>query len=196
MARKRKADHNSAVANALDLFWREGYAASTREIEEKTGLTRFTLQTAYGGKEGFFLDTLDAYLDQAEEGHFPDPDTSDLGDLADWFESLTEPGRIPLIEQKGCLAFNSITDFSRNNAEINKRVQRYLKMFETRALAILEKAHGTGALAVGLSPQDAGRILIDLLLGLHATIKAREGDATAQEHARSIAMLIRSWKLN
>ena len=196
MARKRKTDHDSAVANALDLFWSEGYSASTREIEEKTGLTRFTLQTVYGGKEGFFLDTLDAYLDQAENGHFPDPQTSSLEDLADWFESLTEPGRIPLIEQKGCLAFNSITDFGRDNVEINKRVQRYLKMFEDRALAIFQKAHANGTLAANISPQDAGRILVDLLLGLHATIKARENDAKAQQHANSIATLIRSWTRN
>ena len=58
MARKRNTDHDSAVTAALDLFWCQGYGASTREIESKTGLTRFTLQTAYGGKEGFYLSTV------------------------------------------------------------------------------------------------------------------------------------------
>ena len=194
MARKRKADHDTAVAAALDLFWSRGYEASTREIEEKTGLTRFTLQTAYGGKEGFFLDTLDAYLDRAEQHHFPDPTTCDLAGLADWFESLAQPGRIPLVDQKGCLAFNSIADFNRENAEINKRVQRYLQMFEDRVLAILERARSDGALITALEPADAATILVDLLLGLHVIIKAREDDAIAQQHARSVATLIRTWQ--
>ncbi len=196
MARKRKADHASAVTAALDLFWGQGYGASTREIEEKTGLTRFTLQTAYGGKEGFFLDTLDAYLDRAEDHHFPNPDVTDLAALADWFESLTEPGRIPLVDQKGCLAFNSIADFGRENIEVNKRIQRYLEMFEERMLVILEKARAGGTLIDGLTPTDAARILVDLLLGLHVTIKARAEDVVAKKHAGSIAALVRSWQLH
>ena len=193
MARKRKADHDTAIAAALDLFWSQGYDASTREIEEKTGLTRFTLQTAYGGKEGFFLDTLDAYLDRAEQLHFPDPETCDLAGLADWFESVAAPDRIPLIHQRGCLAFNSIADFDRGNAEINKRVQRYLRMFEERVRAILDQAASNGTLTPTLSPNDASRVLVDLLLGLHVTIKARVDDDVARQHAKSIAALVRSW---
>ena len=194
MARKRKADHDTAVAAALDLFWQQGYEASTREIEEKTGLTRFTLQTAYGGKEGFFLDTLDAYLDRAEQFHFPDPDTCDLQGLADWFESLTGTDRIPAIDQKGCLAFNSIADFGRENEEVNKRIERYLALFEERALAVLERAKSQGNLTLAVTPADAARILVNLLLGLHVTIKARKDDAAAHLHAASIAALIRGWQ--
>lgn len=196
MARKRKADHDTAVAAALDLFWSQGYDASTREIEEKTGLTRFTLQTAYGGKEGFFLDTLDAYLDRAEQHHFPDPDSCDLAGLADWFESLAEPGRIPLIDQKGCLAFNSIADFDRENDEINKRVQRYLRMFEERVSFILQRAKDAGILTDAITPNDASRVLVDLLLGLHVTMKARANDDIARQHASSIAVLVRGWQCN
>lgn len=194
MARKRKADHDSAVAAALDLFWSRGYDASTREIEDKTGLTRFTLQTAYGGKEGFFLDTLDAYLDRAEQQHFPDAERCDLAGLASWFESLVGPERIPTVEQKGCLAFNSIADFGRDNEEINKRIHRYLALFESRVLTILEKAQAGGTLSSAITPADAARILVDLLLGLHVMIKARQDDAVAHQHARSIAAMIQTWQ--
>ncbi|MEM7300345.1 MAG: TetR/AcrR family transcriptional regulator [Pseudomonadota bacterium] len=194
MARKRKTDHESAVASALDLFWSEGYSgASTREIEEKTGLTRFTLQTSYGGKEGFFLETLDAYLDRAEASAFPDPDSTDLGSLAEWFESLVVPGRIPSIDQKGCLAFNSIAEFDRANDAVNARIERYLTLFEERVSEILVNARADGDPLSRLAPDDAAKILVDLLLGLHVAIKARSNDDFAMGHARSIAVLIRSW---
>ena len=195
MARRRKTDHASAIDAALMLFWNQGYeGASTREIEKKTGLTRFTLQTTYGGKEGFFLDTLDAYLDRAEVNHFPDPVKTDLDGLADWFEKLVSPERLPRMDQTGCLAFNSISEFDRNNVQVNERIQRYLAIFETRVLQILEIAVDDGMLKAGINPHDMARILVDLLLGLHAVIKARSDDLIAKSHAASIAALIRSWK--
>lgn len=195
MSRQRKTDHESAVSAALELFWDQGYnGASTREIEKKTGLTRFTLQTAYGGKEGFFLDTLDAYLDRAETDHFPNPETFDIEALAIWFQELVAAGRIPLIEQTGCLAFNSINEFERGNVEINKRIQRYLNAFEDRVLVILRKSSERGELQKNMAIEQMAHILVSLLLGLHAAIKARSDDDLPQAHANSIATLIRSWK--
>ncbi len=195
MARQRKTDHDSAVSAALELFWSQGYSgASTREIEEKTGLTRFTLQTAYGGKEGFFLDTLDAYLDRAVACHFPDPKTFDLESLAVWFEELVTPGRIPQVDQTGCLAFNSISEFERGNVEINKRIQRYLSAFEVSVLTILQNSSQRGDIANGMPPKQRAHILVNLLLGLHALIKARTDDDLPVAHAKSVAALIRGWK--
>ncbi len=196
MARKRKADHDTAVAAALELFWAQGYGgASTREIEEKTGLTRFTLQTAYGGKEGFFLDTLDAYLDRAEAHSFPDPETFDLDALAAWFEQLAGSKRIPAIDQTGCLAFNSVSEFGRDNREVNARIERYLGSFEARVRRILQRAVADGQMR-DINTEQMARVLVDLLLGLHVVIKARSDDSMAQKHAKSIAALIRGWKKN
>ncbi|MEP1209253.1 MAG: TetR/AcrR family transcriptional regulator [Rhizobiaceae bacterium] len=195
MARKRNVDHETVVAAAVDLFWDRGYrGASTREIEERTGLTRFTLQTAYGGKEGFFLDTLDAYLDNAEANHFPKPESFDLEALANWFENLAAEPRIPDRQQNGCLAFNSISEFDRQDTEINKRIERYMACLEQRIEQILQKAVEKGEARRDVDPPQMARILVGLLLGLHVVIKARSDDAVPQLHAKSAADLIRSWK--
>jgi hypothetical protein len=58
--RPRKADHAAAIEVAQRAFWRNDCAGtSTRQIEERTGVTLHTLQTSYGGKQAFFLETLD-----------------------------------------------------------------------------------------------------------------------------------------
>ena len=195
MARRRNVDHDTVVAAAVDLFWDRGYrGANTRAIEEKTGLTRFTLQTTYGGKERFFLDTLDAYLDNAEANHFPDPETFDLDALANWFEQIANEDRMPQINQSGCLAFNSISEFARGDVEINKRVERYMTGFEDRVYQILQKAVDGREAHKGVKPAEMARVLVDLLLGLHVVIKARSNNALPQVHAKSAADLIRSWK--
>ncbi|MGB0505127.1 MAG: TetR/AcrR family transcriptional regulator [Pikeienuella sp.] len=196
MARKRKADHDSAIAGALDLFWRKGYnGASTREIEQETGLTRFTLQTAYGGKEQFFLETLDTYLDNAEAHHFPDPATYTIDDLAQWLQGIASAEKMPDIEHSGCLAFNSISQFDRSDPEVNRRIERYLTGLETRFAEVLYLANQRGELRAGISAEDAAKILISLLLGLHSIMKARTTDNYPASFALAAANLLRSWKV-
>ncbi|WP_170326483.1 TetR/AcrR family transcriptional regulator [Ruegeria arenilitoris] len=195
MARKRKTDHDSAVAGALDLFWRRGYhGASTRELEQETGLTRFTLQTTYGGKEKFFLKTLDTYLDNAETRHFPDPDTYSLDDLANWIRGIASDERMPKIEDAGCLAFNSISSFDRSDPEVNARIERYLTTLEGRFVAILNRARSQGAVHAEVDPVSGAKLLIGLLLGLHTIMKARTSDQFPLRYAEAAAGLIEGWK--
>lgn len=194
MARKRKADHQAAISSAIGLFWREGYAgASTREIEKETGLTRFSLQTAYGGKEKFFLEALDAYLDQAEAQHFPDAENDTPEDLAKWFERLVDCDRIPDIGDSGCLAFNSIWEFDRDDHEVNRRIARYLGAFSERVHRILQRGVDDGTTDLPGGVENCARLLVNMLLGLHVIIKARDNDNLPQMHARSAATLIRTW---
>ena len=195
MARKRKTDHDSAVAGALDLFWRRGYhGASTRELEQETGLTRFTLQTTYGGKESFFLKTLDTYLDNAEAQHFPDPEVFSLDDLAAWFQAIASTERMPKIEEVGCLAFNSISAFDRSDPEVNARIERYLTTLEGRFAAIVGRAKAAGKLRAEVVPDEAAKLLIGLVLGLHTIMKARTTDQFPQSYAQAAVGLIETWK--
>ncbi len=195
MARKRKTDHDSAVAGALGLFWRRGYdGASTRELEQETGLTRFTLQTTYGGKEKFFLEILDTYIDNAEVQHFPNPETYSLDDLGDWFESLASVERMPKIDDTGCLAFNSISSFDRSDIEVNTRIERYLSTLEGRFAAIISREKADGSIRADVDPDEAAKLLISLLLGLHTIMKARTSDQFPQSYAKAAVGLIKGWK--
>ncbi|MBV1933634.1 MAG: TetR/AcrR family transcriptional regulator [Parvibaculaceae bacterium] len=60
MSRSRKVAPEEAVQAAMEAFWKHGYhELGTRQLEEETGITRFTLQTTYGGKKKLFLNALD-----------------------------------------------------------------------------------------------------------------------------------------
>jgi len=196
MSRSRKTDHDTAIKAARDVFWRYGYAGtSTRQLEETTGLTRFTLQTAYGGKEAFFLETLDAYLDHAETQHFPNPENTDLEVLAVWFEHLGEVEMMPRIGDNGCLLFNTITEFDRSDPKINARIERYYTCLQGRFVQILRNAVENGEADPELDPEEKARVLVCLLLGLSATVKARTNDGFPQSYAGAIAATVREWKM-
>ena len=195
MSRPRKADHAAAIEAAQGVFLRNGYAGtSTRQIEECTGVTRFTLQTSYGGKQAFFLETLDGYLDKAEACHFPDPATTDLEGLAIWFEQISDAQNMPKIGDKGCLLMNTISEFERDGGEFDQRIERYFTLVQSRFTQILTNAASQNEVAASFNPKEKASVLVSLLLGISLAIQARTNDATAHSYASAAAALIREWR--
>jgi TetR/AcrR family transcriptional repressor of nem operon len=195
MSRPRKADHATAIEAAQGVFWRNGYVGtSTRQIEECSGVTRFTLQTSYGGKQAFFLETLDAYLDKAEAHHLPDPATTDLEGLAIWFEQLSDAARLPEIGDKGCLLLNAISEFERDGGEVDQRIERYFTLLQSRFTQILTNAVDRKENMAGLDPQGKAKVLVSLLLGVSLVNQARTNDTIADSYASAAAAMIREWK--
>lgn len=196
MSRPRKSDHASAVQAAKQAFMRNGFAGtSTRQIEECSGLTRFTLQTTYGGKMPFFLEVLDAYLDGAEAKFFPDPATTDLEGLAVWFERLSAPDIMPTIGDKGCMVLNTIEEFKRDGDQVDLRIDRYFEVLQGRFSQIIGTAKDQKVIADDTDPQERAKILISLLLGISLTIRARTDDAAPHGYTSAAAALIRGWRI-
>ena len=195
MSRSRKVDHGTVIDAAQGVFWDHGYqGASTRQIEERTGLTRFTLQTTYGGKEAFFLETLDAYMDRVEAEHLPDPENTSLEDLAKWFENRANPEVMPQIGAQGCLLLNAITEFDRDGGEVDQRIGRYFDELHKRFARILSRAVEEGDAVDGLNPEVNAHLLLNLLMGLSLTVKARPNDAFVQPFADAAGIQIRQWR--
>ena len=196
MPRSRKVDHSTVIDAAQAVFWDHGYqGASTRQIEERTGLTRFTLQTVYGGKEAFFLETLDAYMDRAEVEYLPDPNSTSIEGLAQWFERRADPQVMPLIGAQGCLLLNAVTEFDRDGGEIDDRIAHYFEVLHNRFAQILAKAVEHGELAADFDPKEKATLLQSVLLGLSLAIKARPNDAFAQPYGAAAAAMIRQWRV-
>jgi TetR/AcrR family transcriptional repressor of nem operon len=195
MSRPRKSDHATAVEAAKVAFMQNGFAGtSTRKIEECSGLTRFTLQTNYGGKLPFFLEVLDAYLDSAEAHFLPDPAKTDLEGLALWFERLSAPGAMPKMGDKGCMVLNTIDEFKRDGGEIDQRIDRYFAALESRFSQIIVNAVDQKVVAGDTDPDEQARLLISLLLGISTAIRARSSDGAACAYTSATAAMIRGWQ--
>src|SRR5438552_5596703 len=60
--RPRSFDADTAIAQALDVFWELGYAGTTLDaITEATGLNRPSLYNAFGNKHAIYRKALDRY---------------------------------------------------------------------------------------------------------------------------------------
>jgi TetR/AcrR family transcriptional repressor of nem operon len=194
MARSRKVEPEAALQAAMTTFWQHGYCSlGTRQIEQETGITRFTLQTAYGGKMSLFLKTLDTYLDLFEDFTKLGPVQGNLEVLATWFEARVDPTIMPEPSCYGCLMLNTIIEFSAQNDEINQRVERYFAMLRNGFRAVLQAAKDNGTLSVDFDVSGKVEVLIGIALSLNIVIRAANDNLAGQHMAMSTARMIREW---
>ncbi|MGI9610581.1 MAG: TetR/AcrR family transcriptional regulator, partial [Acidimicrobiia bacterium] len=63
IGRPREFDHDSVLATVIDIFWEQGYSAtSIGDVVERTGLSKSSLYGAFGSKEQLYRTALDRYL--------------------------------------------------------------------------------------------------------------------------------------
>ncbi len=169
----RQFNEAAVMEQALDLFWRQGFAATSMPgLAEATGVQRGSLYNAYGGKEGVFLRAFDLYtarfLDAARTAlGRPDPEEALAGFFAMAIASMTagSPAR-------GCLSTKTAMDGAAW-PQVRDRVERLLDDLAAIVRATLSTPQAAGRLT--LPPEEAAQLLVTFTRGL-AVMERVHGD--------------------
>ena len=122
MGRPREFEMDAALKGAMDVFWRQGYAATNLpDLLSATGLTRGSFYKAFRDKESLYLATLDHYDRDVVSAAVAvlencEADTAS-GCLALLFAGASEPGR-------GCFICNAMVELGPVRPEVAKRTNR------------------------------------------------------------------------
>jgi len=148
VGRPRSFDERAALGDAMDAFWRDGYArASMPGLAEATGLSTSSLYNAYGSKLELFVAALDLYLDVVM-GAMLGPLAGGAGGLADLDAFLARlRATTRLSPPRGCLAVNTIGEFRDPPPEVAARTTRYRRQLRGALRAALARAAAKGEIA-------------------------------------------------
>ena len=194
MSRLKKIDPEAAVQAAMALFWKHGYnGLGTRQLEEETGITRFTLQTSYGGKKSLFLNSLDTYLDTFETHASPNMTDGSLETIAVWFETRVEPVMLADVACYGCLLLNSTVEFAAQDEDINLRAERFFNMVRGGFNKALSAAKQKGNLPSEFDVEAMAEVLLSGAIGLNIVIRSAASNSAGKSMANSVANMVRSW---
>jgi len=73
MARPREFDYEKVLDGGLQLFWHEGYEATSLDaLLEKTGLSKSSFYGAFGSKHDMLLVSLDRYIETVLQANIED----------------------------------------------------------------------------------------------------------------------------
>src|ERR1700720_5029641 len=190
IGRPREFDIDKALERAMELFWRQVYeGTSLADLTRELGLTRPSLYSAFGSKEGLFLKALDLYETRA--GYRQAALTAPTA--AAYARALLE-GAADLHGDKrnppGCLGVQGALACAPQSDAIRKELIRRRKIGESIIRDRLKRAKAEGDLPPEADPADLARYLSIVIYGI--TIQAA-GGATRRELRSATELALRSW---
>ena len=188
MARAQKTDSETALRAAGLAFMECGYSGmSTRDLEKRSGITKFSLQTKYGGKKALFLMALDLYLDELLP--WIDRWVSQDG-IADFFRMRADDTRMPEQGRFGCLMVNALSEFGATDPEVSTRSNRYFEALRRAFKSELLKRRDDGVLDVSVQIELEAEHLVVSMIGLNAAVRTYGSNSAAANMAEGIALSV------
>ncbi len=172
-------DLSPAISAAKEVFWRLGYEdASIEEVVQATGLNRYALYNAFGGKLEIFLAALEAYQKERKDLFLrvlSDPERSPI----DAIQEVSDFCIGQMADRNaGCLICNIALEVGHQNKIIAYRVNAYLEEIRGAEEIALTQAAERGELNPAITPKDGAALLVANMLGVGAL--ARNGASRAE----------------
>lgn len=173
MARPKEFNEEQVLDKAIELFWRQGYeATSIQELVETMEISRGSLYSTFGDKHALFLAALDRYkqnsyrrfretFDQAAS--FKEALTSLLSNII--AEAMADT------KKRGCLMTNSTVELVSQDLETAERAKFNRECIEDIFQQALIQAQNSGEIAKEADPRALARFLFNTVQGLRVVTK-------------------------
>jgi len=168
MARPQEFEYQEVLNSAMQLFWRNGYAAtSIKDLTDATNLQPGSLYGTFKNKRSLFLQSLDFYFLNLYESihkilHSEKPPLERINIFFDYFISQSVKDN----DRKSCLLVNTLLEISPQDREINKRVSDMFLKIENEFFKVLIEAQKNGDLDKQEEPQALAKMLMSGIFGL------------------------------
>ena len=174
MARPKEFNPDQALDKAMDLFWRQGYeATSIEDLVTHMDINRGSLYETFGDKQELFLACMDRYCNGMAASRLsmldqPGPalDTIRRFIRGKLQMALADPTR------KGCLVANTAMELSPHEKEIGERVASALASLQEAYYKVLIRAKNQGELRKDQDPRALARYLTTMMQGVIVMYKA------------------------
>jgi len=144
---KRQFDEDVTIDRAVEVFWRQGYAAtSIDDLVRATGLGRGSLYGAFGNKTEFFLRAIDQYRLKVAALLTPPSGLDPREAVAVIFDRIVETN-VAEHCPAGCLLTKSCSEFATLPVGARERVLAGLADMEALFRSLLCQAAERGQLA-------------------------------------------------
>tara|TARA_R110002050_G_scaffold19533_2_gene56169 strand:- start:769 stop:1332 length:564 start_codon:yes stop_codon:yes gene_type:complete len=119
MARSKQYNESEVIQKAMNLFWKNGYeATSIRMLEKEMGINQFSIYASFGSKQGVFLESIKAYKMELNRirGVLSESNNGVAGIKQFFYDFLdfTKENEF----HKGCLVCNTLSEVGKGADEV------------------------------------------------------------------------------
>ncbi|MER7692722.1 TetR/AcrR family transcriptional regulator [Streptomyces sp. NPDC097610] len=177
MGRPKQFDPDAAVEQAMQVFWRQGYGATTPQcLVDALGIGKGSLYNAFGGKRQLFDLALRRYLDLQN---------SAVAELLDGCGPVKERLRKALHfvaqadladpDRRGCLALNTAMEFGRTDESVMAQVQGMFDRIEGAFRAVIAEGQRAGEIDPGRDAEALAGLLLNTVNGMRLMARVDSG---------------------
>lgn len=169
--RNRTFDETDVLEKAADLFWKQGYeATSTEELLEAMGLNKGSLYNTFHSKKEVFNRSMKCFVDSYIKGFDQEMEASNepLKVMKNSFLKVATTKDLQAHEN-GCFMGNAIAEFANIDPELEKVAVTATIRLEKLYLKYLKIAAQSGQLKSKEKPEVLARYLINLWNGINIT---------------------------
>ena len=172
---------------AMELFWEQGYAAtSLSQLTNTMGISRQSLYDTYGDKHGLFLKALDSYW--AMIGHRLLPPLMQETPALDAIKA-TVVALIGFLSEspkpRACLMANTAMEVAPHDPIVANKVQAFHRTLEDAFATALRNARAHGEIAAEAQPRPLAKYLVSIVNGM--AVAAKTG--ATKQNLRDIATI-------
>jgi TetR/AcrR family transcriptional regulator, transcriptional repressor for nem operon len=185
MARPREFDLDEAVEKARDVFWRQGYhATSITDLTDALGILRGSLYKAFPDKHSLFLAALDVYRADAIEAITsilarPGSQIANIRTILLYVadDAAGEAGK------RGCLIANMALELLPNDLEVAARITSHYRLMEELIQSTIERAQVAGEVSKEQDARALAQLVVTAIQGMRVVGK------TSPTRSRTRAMV-------
>lgn len=171
MVRHKEFDPDTAVADAMDLFWRRGYeATSVQDLVEHTGVGRRSMYDTFGDKHSLYLRALDRYLTLTEDGFREKAAADGLSAIRSLFSLLLES---PADDFRGCLFVNSSTELGPSDDAVAERLAQHSAVARETLAGMIRQGQRDGSVTDRIDVETATAVAFNAWVGVRVQVRAR-----------------------
>jgi TetR/AcrR family transcriptional repressor of nem operon len=178
VGRPKQFDPEAAVEQAMQVFWRKGYAATTpQDLVDALGIGKGSLYNAFGSKHALFELALRRYRDSQgvallkmleESGSVKDRLRRTLRVLAEM--------DVPGADRRGCMAVNAAAELAGTDESATDLVRRMFDRMEEVFRSLIEEGLRSGEIAAGRDARAMGSLLLNAAVGLRLMARITDAD--------------------
>lgn len=169
-------EYRTAVDKGIGLFMRGGYAnVSIEDIIKSSGLNRYSIYSAYGGKLEFFIACVRQYCAVALESVKKLVDDRSITPAEAARRNLYAAAEMMWERKAGCLVCDSLVEIRTIDPKLEAECISYFDTKENMLERLFERARKEGSLAKNLEPKKAASIFLVFKFGLTNEIKRDRG---------------------
>ena len=175
MPRHEQFDTDDVLMRAMNLFWRQGYrATSMTDLAKVMGLGRASIYSEFGNKHGLFVRALRHYDKVWRENWLADltKSSSPRQAILDVFEAAID-ACLADGSRDGCLLINTALELSPHDPEVADIVTRAFTEMEAFFRTSVERGKALGEIRDTVAEERTASALLGLFIGLRVLVRSR-----------------------